>query len=232
MKPFAGSHSPSIAVLPWLVGHCVCLAAAAQPATSAALPVATPALPVTLLAKGQSAQTALHRLARDIGLQFSGNADPARTLSADLVDIPLEAALREVLEGRSYYVQWGNAHRPTRVVVLSGTGAEPMSRAARGPAPLRDVGSSGSGTPWRAAAASRLTAPGGVAGVAALHEESKSEDPAVRIDAVERLGERSDANSQALVVRALGDPNEAVRAAAREAYDRQQVRRPSAPNQR
>ena len=232
MKPFAGSHSPSIAVLPWFVGHCICLAAAAQPATSAALPVATPALPVTLLAKGQSAQTALHRLARDIGLQFSGNADPAHTLSADLVDIPLEAALREVLEGRSYYVQWGNVRRPTRVVVLSGAGAEPMTSAARGTALSRDAKPAGFATPWPTAAALRLPVSQRGVGVAALHEASKSEDPAVRIDAIERLGERIDPQSQALVLKALGDANDAVRASAREAYDQQQARRPTAPSQR
>ena len=231
MKAFASSHSPSIAALPWSVGLCVCLAAAAQPAASAALPIATPELPVTLLAKGQSAQTALHRLARDFGLQFTGSADPARTLSADLVAIPLEAALREVLEGRSYYVQWGNAHRPTRVVVLSGTGTEPLSPAMRGTAAPHDARSAGFAAPWPAAA-SRLPAPQRVAGVAALHEAARSEDSAVRIDAVERLGDRSDAQSQALVLKALGDANDAVRASAREAYDRQQARRPIAPTQR
>jgi hypothetical protein len=50
-------------------------------------------------------------------------------------------------------------------------------------------------------------------------------DPAVRIEAVERLGERRDAESQALVRRALADTNEAVRAVARVAIDAQEPQR-------
>ena len=41
-------------------------------------------------------------------------------------------------------------------------------------------------------------------------------DPAVRIEAVERLGDRGDERSLALVRQALSDPMEAVRAAARQ----------------
>lgn len=232
MSAIAGSHSPSITVLSWSAGLCVCLAAAAPPAASAALPVATPTLAVTLLAKGQTAQTALHRLARDIGLHYTGSADPARTLGTDLVGVPLDAALRELLEGRSYYVQWGNAHRPTRVVVLSGPAAEPAALATRVPAQPRDAALSTNAARAAGAPSSSLSAPEPAARAAAVNEAASSDDPAARIEAVERLGERSDAKSQALVLRALGDANDAVRAVAREAYDRQQARRATAPTRR
>ena len=49
-----------------------------------------------------------------------------------------------------------------------------------------------------------------------LETALRDEDPAVRVDAVERLGERGDPRSLSLVSQLLGDPIDAVRVAAQQ----------------
>lgn len=181
----------------------VIAAALAAPFTAASIAAApaaaalstSPWLEVSLPARGQPAASVLQQLQSQTGIVVEGSADPQYRLASDIRRMPLAAVLSLLLHGRNHYVQWGDTRRPTRVVVLAAPGAAVL--AAADPQAQR---------------------------TAALARAASDVDPAVRIEAIERLGNHDDAPSRVLVQQALADASEAVRAVAQEAFVNQQAR--------
>lgn len=136
------------------------------------------------------------------GVEFKGIDTLSAPVTRGVESASLVDGLRLLLADQSYLIIAGARGRPTRVIVVG----LPASPARVGAPP-------GAGT--TAAAPSPL---------AAIHLAAADTDPAVRIEAVERLGDIDDERSLSIIQRAMTDSNEAVRAVAKEALDARRKR--------
>ena len=157
---------------------------------------------LSIKASGQPLGAVLRVIEAQTGIVIKGVdtlVDPVRW---DLEGVPLVDGLRRLLTGHNYLIVEGSRWRETRVIVL---GQGQSKAAATGT--LRSAG---------------------IAPAISPHERAfADQDPAARIEAVERLGEQSDERSLALIRQATADPSDAVRAAANEALQSRKSRAPS-----
>lgn len=143
---------------------------------------------LTVKARGEPLAAVLQEVQQRTGVAIKGVGGLTASLARDVVGMPLLPALRALLEGNNFLLLEGARAGDTRLIIVA---------AAAGPStamPAQATGSSG----------------------AELEAALRDEDAAVRIDAVERLGERGDERSLALVAQLLSDPVDAVRAAAQQ----------------
>ena len=152
---------------------------------------------LSVKARGQPINTVLHEIEKQTGIVVKGGDALTEPAGSDFDRVPLVEGLRLLLASQSY-------------LIVEGRGATPRPAATR----VFVVGGASSGVVM-----------GSYPKQAQLPTDSKLEraivdvDPAVRIEAVERLGERGDERGLALVRQALSDPNEGVRAVATEALN-------------
>jgi hypothetical protein len=143
---------------------------------------------LTVKLRGEPLAVVLLEVQRQTGVVVKGAAGLTTTLNQDIDQLPLVAALRVMLDGNNFLLHQGTRASDTRLIIVAGAAGRQQS------------------APGRAEARSATMLEGGL----------RDEDPAVRIDAVERLGERGDARSLSLVSQLLADPVDAVRAAAQQ----------------
>lgn len=155
--------------------------------------------------RGQPLGEVLRELAAATGTVVRGGTDLTQAVPANLDRVPLVEALRVLLHGQNYMLLERGRGRALHVVILGSSGYPPATLGA----------------------SDRLA--GVAAGAPAAPDD---DDVAARIEAIERLADADDANSQARLRAALADPNEAVRAVAREALDARASRSGSAPGRR
>ena len=147
---------------------------------------------ISVKARGLALNDVLREVSLRTGAVIKGAESLTQTVTADLDRMALVDGLRALLSRQNYLIVEGGRSRSaaTRVFVV-GPATGVTSLAAMSP-----------GSPFAAEArSSRLT----------------DADPAQRIEAVERLGERHDEQSLALLRQASNDPSAAVRAVAIEA---------------
>ena len=143
---------------------------------------------LTVKMRGESLGAVLNEVQQRTGMVMKGAAGLTTTVNREVDQLPLVAALRVLLDGTNFLLVEGARASDTRVIVV-GAGIHPMPAKAT-----------------RVAAGSDSL----------LETALRNEDPAVRVDAVERVGERGDPRSLSLVSQLLGDPIDAVRAAAQQ----------------
>lgn len=177
---------------------------------------------LSVKARGEPLGTVLREIALQTGVAIEGGYALAEPVASDFAKIPLVEGLRRLLAGQNYLIVEEPRSNPadlavTRVVVLANLGspATPTVVEARSGALARPVERAGNDARNREVTSAGLPLPAAPAPERAVMDG----DPAVRIEAVEALGRRVDANSLALLRGALSDPSEAVRAVAVEALN-------------
>lgn len=176
-------------------GLCCAALLTMQPATAAQVQWSNGLISVS--ASGQPLSAVLRDIAAVTGTTIQGADALSAPVNGELHRMALVEALRWLLAGQNFLIIEGGRHSATRVIVVD----DPTRRARAGMA-------------LAAPAASRPAT--ALAADPQLDRALEDVDPAVRIEAVERLGDRGDERSLALVRQALSDPMEAVRAAARQ----------------
>lgn len=161
---------------------------------------------LSVRAKGQALSAVLQDISRQTGLQVRGGVQQQDVVRADIGPETLADALRLLLADKNYLFVDGQGARPARLIILGsgGPGTVAISPVAPQPVPSNDP-------------------------VSQHARALAGRDVAARIEAVERLGELDDERSQSLVTQALSDPNEAVRAVAREALQSRRNRSSAPP---
>lgn len=156
---------------------------------------------------GQPLRAVLRAIESRAGVEFKGIDALTAPVSRGVERVSLVDGLRYLLADQSYLIIGGSRDRPTRVIVVGGLQAN---------------------LPLGGAAAQVVRAPAAAASpVAALERAAADADPAVRIEAVERLGDLDDERSLAVVHRAMSDSNEGVRAVAKEALEARRIKSPA-----
>ena len=135
--------------------------------------------------------TVLQHIQSRTGIVIKGDQDLAEPVRRGVKRLPLVQGLHQLLADRNHMIIEGQGRRPLRLIVISGAGSGPLSALA----------------PTRAGATVSNE----------LQTALASSDPAVRIDAIERLGDLADPANLAALQQALGDPAEAVRVVAQQA---------------
>lgn len=171
------------------------LAAMAAPALSANPQVQWQEGLLTVQARGEPLGAVLQAVSQATGVAVKGARGLTQPVGTPFKRLPLADGLRLLMGAQSYVLVEGSRPSSTRLIVVGERElAPPMpdepQAAKRGPA----------------------VEPG-------LESALRSDDPATRVEAVERLGERDDERSRALLRQALEDPADAVRAAANEALN-------------
>lgn len=151
---------------------------------------------------GQPLATVLREVEAATGIRVKGAAGLKDPVLSGINGAPLVEGLRRLLDGHSFMIIEGTRHTATRVLVVGGavSGDDNPHAVIPRVAP-------------RGASAARETAD------PATERPLADSDPAVRIEAVERLGDRNDERSLLLLKGAMSDPSEAVRAVAQQALD-------------
>ena len=203
----------------WLIGAA---ALAALPAVAAGPGVHWATEQLSVRARGEPLGTVLREIALRTGVAIEGGDALEEPVASDFAQIPLVEALRRLLAGQNYLIVEERRSNPTdlavtRVVVLANleSPVAPLVPAVRSrpmALPVESLRTAGREPDVKNAALQPPAPP-------APEHAVMDGDPAVRIEAVEALGRRGDANSLALLRGALSDPSEAVRAVAVEALD-------------
>ena len=177
---------------------------------------------LSVKARGEPLGTVLREIALKTGVAIEGGYALEEPVASDFAEIPLVEGLRRLLAGQNYLIVEEPRNNPadlavTRVVVLANLGSPAAPLGAAAPSRPMTLPAESAGTAGREpdVRSSALQPPASSAPERAVMDG----DPAVRIEAVEALARRLDANSLALLRGALSDPNEAVRAVAEEALN-------------
>lgn len=172
---------------------------------------------LSVKARGQPLSAVMREVEARTGIVVKNGTKLVGTVTRDFDQLPLVEGLRQLLSSHNYLVVEGARQRTAVVIVLDdGThGTHSPMAAARAGSMAGQIGSGTVGPVTVLSAAKPRVVPAPVE--PSLERELASRDPAARIDAVERLGDRGDARSVALIQRALSDPNDAVRAVAQQA---------------
>lgn len=184
-----------------LLVSAVWLAATGQPANAQESTLALIDGLISVKARGQSLVAVLRDLATRTGMQIRVDQNLPDRVGVDIQPVALVEGLRLLLGSHNYLIVETRGHVPALLIVLSGP-----NKADAGRAPL--LGQAAKLAVPLAQAANSL-APDPL-----LERALLDSDPVLRIDAVERLGDRGDARSLALIQHALSDSNDAVRAVA------------------
>ena len=152
---------------------------------------------LTVHARGHALGQVLKDVERSTGIRVTGADRMEEPVAVDLDRVPLVQGLRTLLGSRNYMIVEG-ARRTTAMVLILGTSTEVQTQAPMASRPV--------------AGASPIAASD-----AQLERNLRDVDPAVRVESVERIAERGDQRSLALLRQALSDSNEAVRAVAQQA---------------
>lgn len=162
---------------------------------------------LSVRAKGQALSSVLQAISQQTGLQVRGETQLQGFVRADIGPETLADALRLLLADKNYLFVEGQGARPAKLIIIGNGGPGVVAFAPLAP-PLR--------APLNDAVSQHARALAG-------------RDVAARIEAVERLGELDDERSHLLVTQALNDPNEAVRAVAKEALQSRRTRSSAPP---
>ena len=160
---------------------------------------------LTVKAGGQSLAQVLGSVGETTGIHISGATALNQPVPQGFVGLPLLDGLRLLLAGQNYMIIEGGRAVATRVIIAGG----PDALASLAPVGHQARAAARSPRDLQPKTAQRFDG-------AALERALDDTDAAARVEAVERLGERSDERSLAYVGRALHDSSEAVRASAKQ----------------
>ena len=172
---------------------------------------------LSVKARGQPLSVVMREIEARTNIVVKNATQLVGTVTRDFDQLPLAEGLRQLLSAHNYLIVEGARQRTAMVIVLGdGMHAAQGLEASAQAGPMAGKFASGAAVlvpASRGGSARAVSAPA----EPSLERELASSDPAARIDAVERLGDRGDARSLALVQRALSDPSDAVRAVAQQA---------------
>ena len=168
---------------------------------------------VTLDAHDAELVSVLSAMAKQAGVTLVVGRAPAVTVSTSFAGVPLDEALRRVLQGQSFVLVYGRDGAPAEIRVFESAPSGVSSRGPTAPAPA----ATDTATPPPTPAESRPQA------VRQLVEDvAKDADPSVRARAAAALGHVGGDVPVAALANALGDDAPIVRIQAVESFARLQ----------